>query len=197
MKSISIKDLLLAEPLAKLNQFDVLHPDNDYLVNPVLHQMGFDLSRGLEYTVSYHRRLNKEDCVGFVITGEVRTDREFLSSPWCSAEDRMIAAGRVDSSLALELAKMMNVQIDYGSRFALEDEEQKELWQENSEIERIEDELLALGVVLDNIRGNQLRRDGSRKRPQDYHVEEAYEKPRKKKDNRSTLRHREAKREQI
>lgn len=191
MKSVSAKDLLLVSSLSHFTQFDILNPANDFVVNPVLHTLGFALDRGLEYIVSYHRRLNKEACCGVVVVGEVRTDREFLLSPWCSAEDRIIAIGTYDKSLSLELSKMMGVQIDYGSKFALEDTELKELWQEDEDISRIEMELEALEQVLKNVRGEQRRKDGSLRRPQDYHFEEPCEKERRKKKNRVSLKHRE------
>jgi hypothetical protein len=43
---------------------------------------------------------------------------------------------------------------------------------------------------MDNIRGDQKKRDGSQKRPRDYFEAEQIEKVRRKKKDRSTLRHR-------
>lgn len=198
MKHISANDLSLIPSLSHFNQFDILNPANDCVVNPVLYEMGFAIDLGLCYTVAHHRRLTGEVCTGFLILGEVRTDREFRLSPWCSVEDRMICAGKTDISLARELAGMSGVsQSQYGGSFAPEDEEMNELHQDLDDIERIEAEMEALGIVLEAVRGNQHRKDGSRKRPIDYHQEEAYDKPRKRKENRTTLKHREAKRNQL
>lgn len=192
MKSISVKDVRLISALSHLSDFEVVHPDFDATVNPYLFEYGFDLSKGLFYTVSHHRRLDRSACTGFVITGEVRCDAAFRLSPFCSVEDRLIAAGKYDQSLARELAAMCNVaQSNYGVSFALDNEEEKELYQDQETIDKIEDELEALEAVLLNIRGNQHRRDGSLKRPQDYHFEEPREKERRKKKNRVSLKHRE------
>lgn len=192
MKTISYYDLQLIPELSHLSQFDIMSPDNDYLVNPFLHKIGFDLERcGLEYRVCQHRSLTGKIVLGLQIAGEVRIDREFLSSPWATAEDKMIAAGRYDRSLGNELSNMLGVTVQYGNVFALDDEEQKEHWMTQEEIERIEDQLASLGIALENTRGDQRKRDGSLKRPRDYHEQEVFEKVRKKKANRSTLKHRE------
>jgi hypothetical protein len=190
MKVVSTHDLKLIPELAHFSLFDLINPDNDAVVNEFLWTMGLDIDRPLEYDVSYHRTLTKKSVVGFVIIGEVRTDRQFRLSPWCTAEDRMIAAGKKDVSLARELAAMMNIQNGYGSEQSLEDEEVGELFQDQSEIERIEDELTAMKVVLDNIRGNQYKRNGTRKLAHEYHEQEPYQRERRKKKNRTTLKHR-------
>lgn len=190
MKSISTYDLLKVSSLAHLSIFDLINPQYDYLVNEVLWEYGLDVDRPLIYEVTYHRCLDKQAKVGFVIIGEVRQDKQFRLSPWCTAEDRMIAAGKKDLSLARELAGMMNIQNNYGSEFALEDEEAMELWQDQDEIERIEDELASMRIVLDNVRGNQFKRNGTRKLAHEYHEQEPYQKERRKKKNRSTLKHR-------
>ncbi len=193
MKVVSYTDLQMIPELSKFNMFDFMHPNNDDVVNKYLYTMGFDFERsGLEYRVCQHRNLKGEKVIGLQIAGEIRIDREFLSSEWCTAEDRMIACGLYDRSLGDDLSKAMNVQVQYGSVHALDDEESmKEHWQQQEEIERIEDELATLGIVLDSIRGDQRKRDGSLKRPRDYHEVEPYERVRRKKKNRSTLKHRE------
>lgn len=190
MKTVSYADLKLIPQLAHLSHFDFMHPDNDSLVNEYLWLMGFNIHAGIEYRICHHRRLTGEAIVGLQIAGEIRTDREFLSSPWCTAEDRMVACGITDRSLGDDLARAMNTQVEYGGAFSLEDEEHKELWMTEAEIEKIEDEMEALMPLLHSIRGDQHRRDGSLKRPRDYHEQEAFEKVRRKKRNRTTLKHR-------
>lgn len=196
-KSVSVYDLQLIPELAHFSIFDFLNPQNDATVNPFLYEMGVDVERGLEYTCSYHRTLSKQAKVGYVITGEMRSDKEFLLSPWCSSEDRLIAAGRVDISLARELGAMMNAQISYDNTDELEEAEVGEYLQDQEDIDRIEDEMEVMEQMLKHVRGEQKKRDGSFKKPKDYHSEEPYEKVRRKKKNRSTLKHRELKRQEV
>lgn len=191
MKSVSVTDLQLIPELSGYSIFDFLNPKNDEVVNEYLYEMGFDVDKGVEYTVSYHRNWQKQALVGYVIVGEMRNDWQFKRSSWCSAEDRLIAAGSRDLSLAKELAAMMNIQIEYGSIYSLEQEEDKEFYMDQEDIDRIEDEMELLEEVMKNIRGEQHKKDGSLKRPRDYHEQESYEKVRRKKKNRTTLKHRE------
>lgn len=191
MKTISWKDLTIIPELSHLTQWDFMNPQFDYLVNPYLYTLGFELGLGLEYRVCQHRTLSGEAIVGLQIVGEIRTDRAFLASPWATAEDRMVACGRTDRSLGDDLSKAMNVQVSYGNVFALDSEEQKELWMTQEEIEAIEDQIELMGNILKDVRGDMRRRDGSLKRPKDYFESEPYEKVRRKKKDRSTLRHRE------
>jgi hypothetical protein len=165
-----------------------MNPANDHLVNPVLHTIGFDLERGLAYNVALHRSWDKQVGVGLIISGECRTDRLFQLSEWCTAEDRQIGQG--DLSLAEHLASMERSQTNYSEGNELE--EDKEAYLEQDEIEAIEDEIMNMSMVLRAVRGDQYRRDGSLKRPQDYHQEEAVDRKRKKWTKRSN-----AKREQI
>lgn len=189
MKTISFKDIQVVLP--HLSQFHMMAKECDGEVNPILHTVGFDLNRGIEYRVCQHRTLKGEAVVGLQIVGEVRTDREFLSSPWATAEDKLIAAGITDRSLGNELSIMMGCTVQYGSVFALEGEENREHWMTQEDIEKLEDEIESLNIVLKDIRGEQRRRDGSLKRPRDYFEVEQFEKVRRKKKDRSTLRHRE------
>ncbi len=190
MKSVSTSDLVLIPALSHFSQFDFLSPENDHVVNPFLYEMGFDLDFGLEYRCCYHRNLQKQCLTGYMIVGEVRTDREFMTSVWCTAEDKVIAAGKFDLSLAQELSRMSGIGVDYDNPYGLEMEEMNEFELDLSETERIEDELVALQAVLDNVRGDQFLRSGRRKKPHEYHQEEPYQKERKKKRNRTTLKHR-------
>lgn len=153
--------------------------------------MGFNCKDfGLEYKCAYHRNLQKQCVVNYMITSEVRTDREFMTSPWCTSEDKVIASGKKDLSLAAELGKMSGISVEYDNIFGLEMEEQFEHDLPLDEIERIEDELRAMNVVLENVRGNQFLRSGRRKLAAEYHTEEPYQRERRKKKDRSTLRHR-------
>lgn len=198
MKSISYKDLQRVSFLSHLSQFDMMSADNDEVVGEALWEFGIDINFPLCYNVSYHRTLNKEAICGLMISGEIRQDKQFRLSPFCTLEDRMIIAGMKDLSLAHELAAIQNVaQSNYGSNMSLEDEEVTEHLMDASETERIEDELEALGNALNNIRGDQFLSNGARKRMKDYHMSEEFERVRKKKKNRSTLKHREMKREQV
>ncbi len=191
MKSISVYDLQKVSTLQKYNIFEIISPELDDILEDVLWEYGIDTCKGVEFVVSYHRCLDKQKRVGFMVVGEVRADAQFRLSPFCSVEDRMIAAGKRDMSLAKELSAMQNFsQTNYGSEIALEMEEEGELYQDMEEIERIEAEMEAMERALYNIRGEQRKRSGSLKTLREYHEAEPYEKPRRKKKNRTTLKHR-------
>lgn len=191
MKAISCLDLQLIPELSHLNIFEIVHPDNDEIVAPFLYEFGMDMNKGVEVVCSHHRRLNRQAATSFVFVGEVRTDNAFRLSPFCSVEDRLIMAGKTDLSLAKELASMANVaQTNYGVSFALDNEEAGELHQDKEDIDRIESELELLETMLSHIRPEQRRKDGSLKKMREYNSQETYERPRKKKANRSTLKHR-------
>lgn len=193
MKAISAYDIMKISEIASLGltQFDMMSCEHDATINKYLYEVGIDISRGVYYNVSYHRTLDKQAKVGLVFSGELRCDRAFLSSQWATAEDRMIAAGvNGDISLARELASMLGAQVEYGSSYSLEDSEDGEYLMEINEIERIEDEMEALGNALLNIRGEQKKRNGAQKKPHEYFEQEPYQKERRKKKNRSTLKHR-------
>lgn len=184
MKVISGRDIRKVSFLSHLSDIELMSPANDHLVNPVLHTIGFDLERGLSYNVALHRSWDKIVAVGLVISGEVRQDRLFQLSEWATSEDRQI--GQSDISLACHLASMECSQTSYSEGSELE--EDKESWMDEDEIEAIEDEIMSMSMVLRATRGSQQRKDGSVKRPSDYHQEEEYERPRKKWTKRNNLK---------
>jgi hypothetical protein len=172
MKAISVYDLKRIPALSHLTYFDLVHPDNDKLVNPYLHDIGFNLNKGLSYTVSQHRTLANTVEIGFVIRGEVRTDREFLNSSLATLEDKMAAAALTDMSLCAELCRMMNQASSIGAySSATRDGEPDTDFPEsltNPDEAEIVSKIRQLEQILDDIRGSQHKEDGSLKLPEDY-----------------------------
>ena len=180
MKAISVFDLKLIPELKDMTIFDIVHPDNDKLVNPFLEIMGFDLQYPLMYTVSQHRTLQKDVKVGFVIRGELNVNRKHLTSEWSDVYDRVVAASYTDKSLCKELCEHMNSSLDYSAFHAgREDEVGKPSEFPQSLVNPDEDIITAqirdLEAALFIIRGDQLKKDGSYKMPEDYHRQEEVE----------------------
>jgi hypothetical protein len=185
MKAISVYDLKIIPELAHLNYFELVHPDNDCLVNPFLGTMGFDLDYPLMYTVSQHRTLQNTVVIGYVIRGEVNISREHLTGPWGTLYDRMVAAAYTDPSLCVDLCRSMNMSLDQsafiGSRHAADSA--PENFPEcltNPDEKEILEQIQLLESILFDIRGSQYRLDGSLKMPDDYHTPEVEPKARKK-----------------
>lgn len=186
MKAISVYDLKLIPELKHLTYFDMVHPDNDKIVNPFLAEMGFDLDYPLIYTVSQHRTLQNTVEIGYVIRGEVNISRAHLMGPWATLYDRMVAAAYTDPSLCVALCQQMNTSLDY-TAFSSRGSNSPGTPSENFPEELCnpnEGEILAqireLEELLFQIRGSQYKEDGSLKMPIDYHQAEEAPKQRRK-----------------
>lgn len=186
MKAISVYDLKLIPELSHLTYFDMVHPDNDKLVNPFLEEMGFDLEYPLMYTVSQHRTLQNTVELGYVIRGEVNISRKHITGPWSSLYDRMVAAAVTDPSLCVELCRQMNTSLDYtaftsrgsNSPGSPVDNFPEDLTDPDEQ--GILMQLQLLEEILFEIRGSQYKADGSLKMPADYHATEEEPKQRKR-----------------
>lgn len=186
MKAISVYDLKLIPELEKLSIFDLIHPDNDKLVNPFLAVMGFDLDYPLIYTVSQHRTLQNKVVVGYVIRGEVNINREHLSSEWATLYDRMVAAAYQDPTLCKALCEQMNTSLDYSAFHSAKETENPKpvdfpVNQCNPDEIVITEQIKQLEELLFHIRGSQYKKDGSLKMPADYHEVEEEVKPKRRK----------------
>ena len=158
-KSISVTDLQLIPELSHLRMLDFVNPVNDKLIAPFLHRFGLDLDYSIVYIPCSHRNLQGKVVIGYLIAGEVRCDHEFLSSPFASAEDRIIAAGYRDLSLAEDMAASLSAVRDYQTTngIALPRD------QCNKDEKDILDQIKVLEDLLLLARGNPFKSDGSRK----------------------------------
>lgn len=112
MRSLSVRDLLVAEELSHIkNEIDLIHPQNDELVKFILHQIGFDTRHEIQYIPSLHRDLKGKVAVGFQVVGEYSTDHKYRK--FMDTLDRVIICGMKDISLGRELAAMMGSQLQY------------------------------------------------------------------------------------
>ena len=91
-----------------MREIDLLHPDKDIEVAPYLYEMGLDTSQPFSVAAANFRDLNNKTGVGYLYCGEVRRDRAFINSPWCSIIDRVSIAYSKDHSLGQELVQLMN-----------------------------------------------------------------------------------------
>jgi hypothetical protein len=176
MKTISVTDLKLIPQLAHLRMLDFINPTNDELIAPYLKQLGFDLDYPIEYLARQHRNLQGKVVIAYMIAGEVECNSAFLHSPLATVEDRIIAAGYRDLSLASQLSKSLSTSREYDS--GIVEGFPPDL------VNPDEDEILMQIRVLEDllleVRGEPFKNDGSRKTLAEQHVAEEPEKKRKK-----------------
>jgi hypothetical protein len=187
MKTLSAYDLLLADTLQGMNQFDLVHIDNIDRVNDVLEQLGFDITQGIHIYAAQHRTLKNEVKVGYVFSGDMSLARKHLTGPFGSLEDRMIAASIQDKSLFAELHSMSHVCPSYGNPGALDQQiPEREDAEYKAEEQSITEQIKQLEDILFHIRGSQYRKDGSVKTAEDYKNPEVIvvKKKRKKKEKK-------------
>lgn len=171
MISISMSDILVAPELAGHNEFNLLPVEMDDITLPLLYQLGLDINDGYCIVASKHRNLQNQVVVGYRYVGEIRKDREFKHSPFCSALDRIVAAGD-DVSLKLEMANMLGTTLNYNSFSDEEDDKEategllNDYLQED--YEEVSEQIKTLQKLCDDIRGNPLSSDGMLKNRQEW-----------------------------
>jgi hypothetical protein len=177
MKNISVTDLQLIPELAHLRMLDFINPDNDSLIAPFLKIIGFDLDYPIQFIPCQHRNMQGKVVIAYLLSGEVEINAAFLNSKWATYEDRLIAAGYRDLSLAEEIGMGTTSCRDYGTEtegFAPD--------QSNPDEDEILKQIKILADLLLVVRGNPFKQDGSRRTFAEQGVVEAPEKRRKKPD---------------
>jgi hypothetical protein len=180
-KVISAYDLLLAEPLQGMNQFDLVHLDNADKVYGVLAELGFDTNKAVHVYAAQHRTLKGEVKVGYLFAGEYNFARKHIKGPYSTLEDVMLAAQAQDKSLFEELYAMGHTCPQYGGSHALDDNiPTKEAEEYKAEELKIVEQINQLEEILFHIRGDQRNPDGDFKTLEDYRNPKPAEKKRKK-----------------
>jgi len=111
--NISFIDLRLADTLSKFNSIEMLDPAKDVLVNEVLAELGFDVTKAVEYLPSKHRTLGNEVVIDFQACGEMNLDRKY--NHLRDVTMRTVACGMKDISLAREMALLQGNKATYRS----------------------------------------------------------------------------------
>lgn len=175
-KTISVTDLQLIPELKHLRMLDFINPDNDKVIAPYLKILGFDLEYPIAFIPSQHRNMQGRVVIAYIIAGEVEINDSFQSSSFCTPEDRQIAAGYRDMSMANDLAQGAASCRDYGN----DSSEGFPPDQSNPDENDIMMQIKVLEDLLLNVRGNPYKQDGSRKLYCESDIIEAPEKRRKK-----------------
>lgn len=171
MKKISISDLMTLEEFKELkNEASFLPITVDKLVLKTLHTLGLDKHKGYKIVAENHRNLQGKVLTGYVYIGEIRNDKEYLNSPFCTAEERIIATSTKDFSLTQELLKMSWGNSDYGSFQEEIDDDGKPAKASPALKENFEDNwedhskyIETLQQIVENVRGCSMGEDGSLK----------------------------------
>lgn len=176
MISISFSDVLTIPEFKGLNEVMLLHPSMDSKVIPYLWEMGLNYKKGYEVVAFKHRNLQNDVVIGYMYSGEIRTDNEFRNSKMCSSIDRVIMSAKRDFSLTKELCTMLGGGLHYGKFQEVEDDDAdgtqylaKDLYEEDY-IE-VKNQLATLRDVAYNIRGSQYNESGSLKTLEEYIVD--------------------------
>lgn len=76
----------------------------------ILHEIGFDINKSIEEQNVWHRALHcNKPVLGVRWIGVERTDEEWMSSEYCTRENKMKELGKKDPSLVRELEKMSEI----------------------------------------------------------------------------------------
>lgn len=158
MKTISVTDLKLIPELSHLRMIDFIDPKNDALIAPYLEELGFDLDYPIEYMARQHRNLQGKVVIAYMIAGEISCNEKFLKSAFATAEDRIIAAGYRDLSLAKDMARGMHTSRDIEGEVEGFSPDQA-----NPDEDDILMQIKVLDDLLLDVRGDPYKEDGSRK----------------------------------
>lgn len=164
MKTISTTDLKLVPELAHLRMIDFINPANDALIAPYLKTLGFDLDYPIEYVPSQHRNLQGQVVLAYQIVGDVDINSSFLTSSYATAEDRIIAAGYTDMSMANEMSRSLSTSREYTGvveGFPLE--------LTNPDEKAIMEQITVLANLLTEVRPGMYHESGSLKTMYEYH----------------------------
>lgn len=178
MKVMSAYDLLLAEPLLGMTQFDLVHLDNLDKVNDVLETLGFNTKEAIHVYAARHRTMTNEVKVGYIFAGELSLQRKHITGPYSHPDDFMIAATMQDESLFEELYGLQNRCNDYGATNSVDRNLNQRDNDVSDEERQIVDQINQLEEILFHIRGSQRNPDGSVKTAEDYKGPEKVEQKR-------------------
>lgn len=176
MKSFSVTDLQLISDLSHLRMLDFINPENDKLIAPFLEILGFDTEYPVEFVPAMHRNLQGKVVIAYLVVGDINCNAAFRKSVWCTTEDRIIAAGYTDLSLAADMAAASTACRDYGA----DPTEALTTDQLNPDEKDIVKQIQLLADILLDVRGSPYKQNGSRKLLGEHGIVEVQEKFRKK-----------------
>lgn len=170
MKTLSFRDLKLAEELSHLNEIEMLSIDNDDVMLSVLKKCGFDTDYGIAYIPSKHRDMQGKIAIGFQAVGDVTLNRDIINTSVCDMTDRLVAASYQDPSRAREMAGMMGGQIRLQSLLNDEDAEEEDFPNEliEDDCDWVTTQIKQLEAIRDQIRGTMYNEAGALKTLAEY-----------------------------
>lgn len=103
-KGVSFRDVLKHHLFSGVREIDLLSPEMDDKVFPILHWLGIDNSRRIDVQACWHRTLDGTKVCGYRYVGFERIDKEWLDSAKSTMAARL--ASQKDISLAAEMKGM-------------------------------------------------------------------------------------------
>lgn len=110
---MSFKDIKGIEPFQQLSEFDLAHPSADKLVAPYLHLFGCDLDYPIGVEANLHRTRGNEVHLGYMWTGSLRHDTEWVDGPLCSWIERLSALSFYRADLVFEIIQLTGGRVSY------------------------------------------------------------------------------------
>jgi hypothetical protein len=170
MISISFSDVLRIPEFIGMGEMDLIPVEMDAKVLPYLYVMGLNIYTGYEVVVSKHRNLFNEMVTGYRYSGEIRLDKAFQKTVFCTPVDRIVAASQSDLSLARELSMMSGS--SYSSYDSGDGEtdpnDYLELGNYENDYEEVSDYLKVLAQVCRDERGSPNGISGALKTHEEY-----------------------------
>lgn len=163
MISISVSDLLILPEFAGYSEWDIVEKKEDKKVLDACFNLGLDKNKGYCYDYNIHRNLQNKVVEGFRIVGEIRIDKEFRKSPFCTLIDKIIMHSVTDVGFAMDLASRMGSTLNY-AKFQEDDERSptdgfdKDLLEPNYSV--VEKRINSMVKLLSDLRGTPINDSG-------------------------------------
>lgn len=162
-RSFSLRDMKRIPALKGYSEAALVDPKMDKTVFSYLKELGFSLNHPIQYIPSKHRDLTGVVSVGYQAVGEIDKDnRDYLRSPLCTLNERIMAAAQTDMSLAFEMAQMSGQSIDL-EEVAAEDDGDFDDNLIEKDYEDVKNQIKKLQEHLDKVRKNTYNESGSAK----------------------------------
>lgn len=101
-RTISLEDLRTIP-----EAMEIFLSDDQERFNQMLFEIGFDIERGVEMEVVLHRPMvHSREVMGPRWIGEERSDAEWMASPHCTLENKLVQIGIKDVAFQRELVAM-------------------------------------------------------------------------------------------
>jgi hypothetical protein len=154
MFSLSVSDILRVDEFKELNELELIQIKNDERVLNQARTAGLDVTSGYHYFAAKHKNLRGKVVVGYVLSGDLRSDKSFRDSIACTPELLTLCHLSKDVSLHQEMQKLSGGSFAYGKTAeddADNDRESESLYE--PDYKEVENQINLLNKIAYDIRG--------------------------------------------